>query len=131
MKKKTKTQPIPTTSKRYHVGDEFLYIHSKESMTKVAIEKITQQGYLLSNGVTIGDSLQRVDQDSKKYDYRVLPWTQETEAVYESYYAYVHLNRQLKELLKDLTKMDPFNLREADQTRVIYINKKLSKALSK
>lgn len=124
--KKTRTKTTQPTG-RYKVGDEFIYHNGKNLMDKVTIQEIIPGGYLLSNQVKMNESLVRIDVDAKKFNHTILPLTEDTEILYEAYWAHAQLLRRLADLQKELMQKNPFQGDREYQEKLIKVNKKLKK----
>lgn len=130
MKKKTTTQP-PTSQRKYKVGDEFIYHNGRDIMTRVRIEEVLENGYLLSNQVRINEFLKRTDDRADRYPHFILPITEGSQRLHDGYHAFLNLRRLMQDLDREMQSLTPFSLTEEQTEKYIRILKKLKKAIEK
>lgn len=126
MKKKNE-EPV----RSWKVGDEFIYHNGKDIMTKVRIEEILPNGYLLSNQVRMNDNLKRMDEKADRYPHYILPLTERTQLMYDAHNAFYNLQRLIGDLDREMRQLDKFNLTVEQSEKYIRILKKLKKAIEK
>ena len=128
MKKKTTTTQ---SERKYKVGDEFIYHNDRDVMSKVSIEKVLENGYLLSNQVRINENLRRTDDRADRYPHHILPLDERAQALFDGYHAFLNLRRLMAELDREMSLLNPFQLTVEQTEKYIRTLKKLKKAIEK
>lgn len=111
---------------KYQAGDEFIYTNGKDTMERVSILKVTENGYLLSNRVEVDEFLRRRDAKSPCTLY---PADERHTRMYEAYGALFALERAINEIQEEMGEMDPYNLTLDQCDRIISVNKKVQRTI--
>lgn len=117
--------------RQYKVGDEFIYHNGKDTMSRVSIEEVLPNGYLLSNQVRMNENLRRMDERADRYPHTILPLDEKTLLMYDGHNAFQHLRRLLAEIQQEMMQDNEFNLSPEQCQRYIRILRKLKKAIEK